>query len=85
MGYTIALVAVSILPSALGFAGIVYAASAVVLGTGFLVRALRVLADGDFVDGSSRTRDAPARATFRYSLAYLAVLFAALAIDRYVG
>jgi protoheme IX farnesyltransferase len=35
--------------------------------------------------GVSLTNDAPARAAFRYSLAYLAILFAAVAVDHFVG
>ena len=85
MAYTIALVAVSLLPWAFGLAGVFYGVSASVLGVGFLVCAWRVLADGAGVDGASLTRDAPARSTFRYSLTYLAVLFSALTIDRYLG
>ena len=83
MVYTFALVAVSLLPSVLGLAGTFYGVSAGVLGIGFLVCAWRVLADGTGADGASVTEDAPARATFRYSLIYLAVLFSALIIDRY--
>ena len=85
MAYTVMLVAVSLLPWAFGLAGVFYGVSASVLGFGFLVCAWRVLADGAGVDGASLTRDAPARTTFRYSLAYLAVLFSALTIDRYLG
>lgn len=85
MAYTLALVAVSLLPWAFGLAGLVYGLSAVILGVGFLVCAWRVLADDAGDGGTSLTRDAPARATFRYSLAYLAVLFSALAIDRCLG
>ena len=85
MAYTVALVAVSLLPWVLGLAGSVYGFSALILGIGFLVCAWRVLADGAGDSGTSLTKDAPARATFRYSLAYLAVLFSALAIDRCMG
>ena len=45
----------------------------------------RVLRDRQDADGRSLTRDAPARALFRYSLLYLVVLFAALAVDRLAG
>lgn len=85
MVYTVGLVAVSLLPWVMGLAGLVYGLSATVLGAGFLVCAWRVLADGVGVGGASLTKDAPARAAFRYSLAYLAVLFSALAIDRCLG
>lgn len=85
MVYTVALVVVSLLPWAFGLAGRVYGLSAGVLGVGFLVCAWRVVADGVGADGTSLTKDAPARAAFRYSLAYLAVLFSALAIDQCLG
>jgi protoheme IX farnesyltransferase len=58
--------------------------SALVLGLGFLASVWRVARDGQGADGVSLTRDAPARAAFRYSIAYLFVLFAALAVDHFV-
>ena len=85
MLYTALLVPLSLLPWVLGHAGVVYGATAVVLGLGFLVAAWRVLRDGQDEAGVSLTRDAPARAAFRYSLAYLAVLFLAVAIDHFGG
>ncbi len=85
MGYTLGLVAVSLLPWAFGLAGMIYGLAALALGVGFLVCAWRVLVDGGPDDGKSLTKDAAARATFRYSLAYLAILFTALAIDRCIG
>ena len=85
MAYTVALVIVSLSPWAFGLAGIVYGASAGALGVGFLVCAWRTLADGVGINGASLTNDGPARVTFRYSLTYLAVLFSALTIDRYLG
>jgi protoheme IX farnesyltransferase len=85
MGYTMALTVVSMLPWLFGFTGAIYGLTALALGLGFLVCAWRVLVDGGPEDGKSLTRDAPARAAFRYSLAYLAVLFTSLAVDRCVG
>lgn len=82
MVYTVALVIVSLLPWALGLSGMAYGVSAATLGVGFLVCAWRVVFDNADADGTSITRDAPARAAFRYSLGYLAALFSALAIDR---
>jgi protoheme IX farnesyltransferase len=83
--YTVVLVAVSLLPWALGLTGAIYGLAAAVMGAGFLVASARVLFDRQTPDGGSLTNDAPARATFRYSLAYLAVVFAAMAVDRLVG
>ena len=85
LSYTVALVFVSLLPWAFGLAGLAYGMVAGMLGVGFLVHGWRVVADGSGVDGASMTKDAPARGAFRYSLAYLAMLFSALAIDRYLG
>jgi protoheme IX farnesyltransferase len=44
-----------------------------------------VLRDAQDADGRSLTRDAAAKAAFRFSLLYLAVLFLAVAVDRFVG
>lgn len=82
MFYTVVLVAVSLLPWAIGFSGPVYGGTALALGAGFLVSAWRVLRDRQDATGASLTGDAPARAAFRYSLAYLFLLFAALPVDR---
>jgi heme o synthase len=85
MIYTVVLVAVSLVPWALGLVGMVYGVAASVLGLGFLVSAWRVLRDKQDETGRSLTKDAPARAAFRFSLAYLSVLFLALAIDHAIG
>jgi protoheme IX farnesyltransferase len=83
--YTLLLVPLSLAPWFLGFSGIVYAASAAILGAGFLVAVWRVATDLQDVSGVSLTRDAPARAAFKYSILYLFALFAALAADRLAG
>jgi protoheme IX farnesyltransferase len=69
--YSVVLVAATMLPLASGF-GAVYAAAALGLGFWFLVLARRL-----------RREPTPGRAAglFHYSLAYLALLFAALALD----
>ena len=83
--YTVILVLVSLLPWAMGEAGLVYAATAGVLGAGFLISALWLLWDKQDDQGRSLTGDKPARQTFRYSLAYLFILFLALAVDHLVA
>jgi protoheme IX farnesyltransferase len=83
--YTLLLVPLSLLPWALHLAGAVYGVAALVLGAGFVICAVRVLRDAQTPDGISLTRDAPARAAFKFSILYLFVLFAALAVDRYFG
>jgi protoheme IX farnesyltransferase len=82
--YTLMLVPVSLAPWLLGFSGPVYAVAASVLGTGFLISVWRVATDRQDATGVSLTNDAPARAAFKFSIAYLFVLFAALAIDHFV-
>jgi protoheme IX farnesyltransferase len=74
--YSVGLVAVSLLLAVWGDAGLVYLAAAVPLGLGFLYFAFRLL------------RSTSARASadlFRYSIAYLALLFGAIALDALVG
>jgi protoheme IX farnesyltransferase len=74
--YTIILVAVTTLPFVIQMAGILYLVLALTLGAFFLAYAWRLLRDYS---------DRLARATFNYSIVYLAALFAALLIDKYVG
>ena len=83
--YTLVLAPFSLLPWALGLAGPVYGLTAAALGAGFLLSAALVWFDKQDAAGVSLTKDAPARAAFRYSLAYLAILFAAVAVDHFVG
>jgi protoheme IX farnesyltransferase len=83
--YTLFLVPLTLVPWALHLTGATYGISALVLGLGFIVCALRVLRDAKDPQGISLTKDAPARAAFKYSILYLFVLFAALAVDHYVG
>ncbi len=83
--YTLVLAPVSLLPWLLGYAGSVYGLTAAALGLGFILSAVLVWRDKQDVSGVSLTNDAPARAAFRFSLAYLAILFAAVAVDHFVG
>jgi hypothetical protein len=84
MIYTVALVPVTLAPWFVGFSGLVYAGVAALLGAVFLVHSWRVLREAQDETGRSVVNDAAARATFRFSLYYLFVLFGALAIDRLV-
>jgi len=70
--YTLILVASSLLPFAYGMSGWPYLTAAAVLGGVFITYAVRI-----YVDYS----DALAQQTFRYSIVYLAALFAALLVD----
>ena len=73
--YTLILAACSLMPFVSGMSGWLYLAAAVLLGGVFIVYAVRI-----YVDYS----DALARRTFRYSIVYLAALFAALLADHYL-
>ena len=84
MLYTLVLTMVSLLPWVMGFSGSVYAGVAGLLDIGFLVSTVRVLRDPQDASGRSLTNDAPARAAFRFSLAYLFLIFCALAVDQLV-
>ena len=73
--YTLIRFAVSLLPYVVRMSGFIYLSSALVLGGVFIAYALRI-----YVAYS----DAVAQKTFRYSIAYLAALFAALLVDHYL-
>ena len=73
--YTLILLACSLFPFAYGMSGWIYLAAALVLGGMFLHHTVRM-----YLDYS----DALARRTFRFSIAYLSVLFAALLVDHYL-
>ena len=72
--YTIALVAVTLLPYALQMSGAPYLVAALVLGGMFIGHALRLW---------HAYSDRLARVTFRFSIVYLAALFSALLLDHY--
>jgi protoheme IX farnesyltransferase len=72
--YTLVLFASALLPFAYGMSGWIYLAAALALNGVFVAYAVRL-----YLDYS----DALARRTFRYSIAYLALLFAALLVDHY--
>jgi protoheme IX farnesyltransferase len=73
--YTIALVATTMLPFAVGMSGLIYLASAAVLGVIFLWYAWQIY---------QHYTDLIARKTFAYSIIYLSLLFAALLVDHYI-
>ena len=72
VGYTLVLIAVTLLPVAWGTFGVGYAAAALALGGTFLALTLRLKRS------PSRPR---ASLLFHYSLLYLALLFVAMAVD----
>jgi protoheme IX farnesyltransferase len=83
--YTVALAALSLAPWFAGLAGLVYAVAAAALGAGFVWHAWRVWTDQADRSGASGLSDAPAKLSFRYSIAYLFALFTAVAVDRLIG
>src|SRR5262245_9862645 len=83
--YTLLLVPLSLVPWLIGFSGLIYGLAALLLGAGFIVSVWRVAADRQDASGISLTKDAPARAAFKYSILYLFGLFAAIAVDRFAG
>jgi heme o synthase len=73
--YTILLVIVTLLPYLTGMSGLIYFASALLLGGFFIHRALQL---------KTRTDERLPMRTFSFSITYLALLFAALLLDHYV-
>jgi protoheme IX farnesyltransferase len=73
--YTLILFAVSLLPFSTRMSGLIYLASALVLGAIFVAYAARIY---------YRYSDLIAQSTFRYSIVYLSLLFAALLVDHYL-
>ena len=73
--YTVALLAVSLLPFCVHMSGFLYLAAALALGGVFVAHAARLC---------YRYSDRLAHASFRYSIVYLALLFAALLVDHYL-
>ncbi|MDP8567174.1 heme o synthase [Methylophilus aquaticus] len=73
--YTVILVLVSFMPYSLGMSGWLYLASAIVLNVVFMY----------YVIGLYRHySDALAKTTFKYSILYLSLIFAALLLDHYL-
>ena len=73
--YTLVLFAATLLPFVIGMSGWLYLASAVLLGGGFIAYGYQLW---------RQYSDALARRTFRFSILYLALLFAALLVDHYL-
>ncbi|HYN81465.1 MAG TPA: heme o synthase [Gemmatimonadaceae bacterium] len=74
LAYAVILVAITILPVTFGAFGILYLASAAVLGALFIGGLIRMMRAADWT--------APAWWVYKYSLLYLALLFVAMAADR---
>jgi len=72
--YTVILIAVTLLPYATHMSGLIYVTAAIALGGVFLYYAIKIYRDYS---------DHLAQTTFRYSILYLTLLFAALLLDHY--
>ncbi|HTS51853.1 MAG TPA: heme o synthase [Burkholderiales bacterium] len=72
--YTLILCTLTVLPFITRMSGLIYLAAALALGGFFLFYAAQIY---------YRYSDAIARKTFRYSIVYLSMLFAALLVDHY--
>ena len=75
--YTIVLLPLTVLPWVMGSLGVFYLVSALILGGLLLRGVVRVVRAADFVQ--------PAWSVYKYSLLYLALLFAAMAVDRLIS
>jgi heme o synthase len=75
--YTLILVPLTLLPVAFGALGVLYLVSAALLGGWLLVGVIRVMRAADFTK--------PAWSVYKFSLLYLALLFAAMVVDRAVA
>jgi protoheme IX farnesyltransferase len=73
--YTLILLAVSLLPFAVGMSDWLYGVSALFLGLIFLFYSYRIW---------QFYTDAIAKTTFRYSILYLSLIFLALLLDHYL-
>ena len=73
--YTILLLLVTIIPYLIGMSGIIYLATALVLGGRFLYYTIQMMRHPDEIDW--------AMGTFRFSINYLGLLFGALLLDHY--
>jgi protoheme IX farnesyltransferase len=73
--YTLVLFAATLLPFVAGMSGFIYLVAAAVLGAAFIGYAWKLWRDYS---------DPLARETFRFSILYLALLFAALLLDHYL-
>ena len=73
--YTVILVAVTLLPFSTRMSGLIYLTAAAGLGGVFLIYAVRICLSYS---------DDLAKRTFRYSIVYLSLLFAALLVDHYL-
>jgi protoheme IX farnesyltransferase len=80
LGYTVALVVVSLLPLPLGLAGSLYGAVAAVLGLVFLALAVSVFRSAEANPGAMKEE----KRLFKFSILYLFLLFTAVVADAWM-
>lgn len=73
--YTIVLFAATMLPFLIGMSGLIYLFGSIALGLGFMAYAWRLM---------RQYSDSLARATFRFSIWHLSLLFALMMLDHYL-
>lgn len=81
--YSVLLIPVTLAPVALGFAGMVYAGVASVLGVAFVGLAWQVWSAGEA--GDEDKSDASAKRLFGFSILFLFLIFAVLLVEQMVG
>src|SRR5687768_6535762 len=74
--YNVILIALTLLPATFGAFGVIYLGSSLALGAILLLGVIRVATTADWTK--------PAWWVYKFSLLYLALLFAAMALDRWV-
>ena len=74
--YTILLVVVTIIPYLISMSGLIYLVTALALDAGFLYYAITMMRRPDDLELPMKT--------FKYSITYLCILFAALLVDHYL-
>lgn len=81
LAYAIVLLVVTLLPSLLGYTGLVYGLSALVLGVVFVWLSAKVALRRPLPEGDTMK---PEKRLFAWSILYLFILFAMLVVDRLV-
>jgi protoheme IX farnesyltransferase len=84
MAYTLLLLPTALAPWAIGMAGPIYAAAALLLGLNFVRHAIALLREPQDEAGVSTVKDRAAKRAFGFSIVYLFALFGALAVEHLV-
>lgn len=80
--YTLILFVLALLPWWLGLMGRIYGFTALILGAVFVYYGWRVLHEQQDAAGVSLNKDQAAKASFKFSILYLFLLFGSCAVDR---